>query len=383
MSRGTIIRRGKASWRLKFDVPSDTPGERETKYVTVRGKRVDAERELVRLLSASHAGTLVEPSRTTLAEYLRAWLDGEHDLSPKTRERYRELCEAQIIPHLGTITLQRLRPARLAEWHETLLKSGGKNGRALSARTVGHAHRVLHTALERAVKLEAISRNVASVVPPPKVNAPEIEILDARQVAIVLERMEGHPLFTIVALALATGLRRGELLALRLTDIRFDQGLLRVERTLEDTRDGGLRFKAPKSKAGRRSLALPQTSLDTLREHRRELLQTRLLLGMGKPDDDTLLFGKLDGSPRKPNSLTTAWRRACITLDLPKVSFHALRHTHASALIAAKLDIVRISRRLGHAKPSITLNTYAHLFDTDDREAASAIDALMGSKSEQ
>jgi len=117
MSRGTIIRRGKASWRLKFDVPSDTPGEREKKYVTVRGKRVNAERELVRLLSASHAGTLVEPSRTTLAEYLRAWLDGEHDLSPKTRERYRELCDAQIIPHLGTITLQRLRPARLAEWH--------------------------------------------------------------------------------------------------------------------------------------------------------------------------------------------------------------------------------------------------------------------------
>jgi integrase len=383
MSRGTIIRRGKASWRLKFDVPSDTPGQRETKYVTVRGKRADAERELTRLLAQHDAGTFVEPSRIALRDYLRSWLDGRSDISAKTRERYAELIAELIAPHLGKIPLQSLKPQRIAQWHDDLLKSGGKNGRPLSARTVGHAHRVLRAALERAVKLETLSRNVASVVPPPKVSAPEIEILDAQQIAIVLERLEGHRLFPIVSLALATGLRRGELLALRLSDLSFDQGSLRVERTLEEMKDGSISVKAPKSKAGRRTLALPQTSLDMLREHRRELLQNRLLLGMGKPDDDTLLFSNLDGSPRRPSNLTISWLRACAALDLPRVSFHALRHTHASALIAAKLDIVRISRRLGHSKPSITLDIYAHLFDTDDREAASAMDALMGSKSEQ
>jgi integrase len=283
--------------------------------------------------------------------------------------------------------LQQLRPQHIAEWHDILLKCGGKNGRPLSARTVGHAHRVLHGALDRAVNLETLSRNVASVVPPPKVYQREIEILDAGQVATVLDRLDGNPLYPIVSLALATGLRRGEILALRFCDLYLasnSRPSLRVERTLYQTQDGGLHFKAPKSKAGRRTITLPAATAEMLRQRRGELLKQRLMLGLGKPDDQTLWFGEVDGSPRTPNNLTTAWRWATKSLDLPRVSFHALRHTHASALIAAKLDIVKISRRLGHAKPSITLDIYGHLFETDDREAAEAIDAMMtGLKSER
>jgi integrase len=166
--RGNITRRGKHSWRLKFDLDA-AGGRRLTRYITVRGKRQDAERELARLISAAHGGTLVEPSKITVADHIRAWLDDPHGLAGKTAERYRQLAEQQIFPHIGTVPLQKLRPAHVADWHAVLRKAGGKDSQPLSARTVQHAHRVLHRALARAVAVELLPRNVASVVKPPPV----------------------------------------------------------------------------------------------------------------------------------------------------------------------------------------------------------------------
>ena len=384
--RGSITRRGKSSWRLKFEVGTDGAGRRQTRYVTVKGKRQDAEKELTRLLGQIDAGTLPERSKVSVAEYLRAWLgradpDGvapppPAELTPKTAERYRELAEGQIIPHLGGIALQKLRPAQVAAWHADILKSGSRKGRPLAARTVGHAHRLLHRALERAVQTEVVSRNVVAAVSPPKVEATEIEILDAEQFADTLRKLKDHPLYAIVAVDLSTGLRRGELLALRLADADLDNATIRVERSLEETK-AGLRFKAPKTVHGRRTISLPPSAVMVLRDHRRKLLEMRLALGLGKPDDDTLLFGHPDGLPVAPNRLTRRWQDACAALDLPRVSFHALRHTHASALIAAGLDILAISRRLGHANPTVTLNMYGHLFKKDDSAAAAAIEMML------
>jgi hypothetical protein len=131
MGRGNITRRGKNSWRLKFDVGVDAAGRRQTRYVTVKGKRQDAQRELTRLLAAADAGMLPEPSKVTVSEHLRGWLEGAHGLSPKTVERYKQLADQQIVPHLGAIMLQKLRPAKVQEWHETILNSGGKDGKPL------------------------------------------------------------------------------------------------------------------------------------------------------------------------------------------------------------------------------------------------------------
>jgi integrase len=386
--RGNITRRGKNSWRLKFDVGADASGKRRTRYVTIKGKRQDAQRELTRLLGAADAGTLPEPSKATVAEYLQAWLgtgreddeqsvrDGSNDLSPKTAERYRQLAEQQIIPHLGDKVMQRLKPHEVEDWHSTLRKRGGNGGRPLSARTVGHAHRVLHRALQRAVEAEVLARNVASIKRPPKVEEEEVEILTSDQVRLVIDKLVGHPLYEIAVVDLATGMRRGELLALRLSDIDLDGATVRIERSLEETR-AGLRFKPPKTTHGKRTISLPSNAVAVLREHRRKLLETRLALGLGRPDDNTLLFGEVDGSPRRPDQLSWLWRSACKSLKLPMVSFHALRHTHASALIARGLDVVLISRRLGHGNPHVTLRAYGHLFKRDDRAAADAIEAAM------
>jgi integrase len=152
-------------------------------------------------------------------------------------------------------------------------------------------------------------------------------------------------------------MRRGELLALRWKDVDLDGGKLRVEQSLEQTKTG-LRFKGPKTKHGRRQISLPSSVVVELRTHRRTQAEQRLALGLGKEADEALVFRRVDGAPLLPNSVTTEWRRLVVSLRLPRVSLHAWRHTHASQLIASGMDVLTISRRLGHGSPSITLNVY-------------------------
>ncbi len=164
--KGNITRRGERSWRLKFDVGRDPgTGKRLIRTATVRGTKKEAQAELTRQLAALDAGTFVEPSKAALESYLRSWIDTAATLavSPKTAERYRQLIEQQIIPHLGAHPLQKLRASHVATWHGMLLKAGGKDGRALSPQTTLHAHRVLHKALEDACRRELIGRNPAAI----------------------------------------------------------------------------------------------------------------------------------------------------------------------------------------------------------------------------
>jgi integrase len=151
-----------------------------------------------------------------------------------------------------------------------------------------------------------------------------------------------------------------------------------VRDALERTKAHGIRFKAPKSKAGRRDITLPEILVDALREHRKSQLELRMKLGAGKLPDDALLFGDIDGNPPSPNAFSAAWSDFAERIGMPDVTFHALRHTHASQLIDADVDIVTISKRLGHAKPDITLRIYAHMFQRDDSKAAAAINKALG-----
>ena len=377
MNRGNISRRGKRSWRVKFDVGADASGRRQTRYVTVTGNRQDAQKKLTRLLGQADAGSFVEPSKVTVKETIDTWLHGAHGLSPKTVERYMQLAGQQIVPHLGAILVEKLRPADVQRWHGLLLQSGGTSGKPLSAQTVTHAHRVLQRALERGVENETLARNVASIISPPKIEKEEIEILNDEQVIETLRKLQGHALSSIAAIGLATGMRRGELLAVRWSDCDLDKAAMRIERSLEETKEGGLRFKVPKTKRSRRTISLPPSAVTVLRERRRRQLEFRLALGLGRHDPGALVFCNPDGSPMSPDNLSRDWGRTCKTLGLPKVMFHALRHTHVSALIASGVDVVTISRRIGHSSPTVTLNTYGHLYKNTDAAAANAIEAAL------
>jgi integrase len=331
MSRGTIRKRGK-SWELKFDVGTDAKGKRQTRYVTVRGKRQEAQKRLTELLRAVDTGTAVDPSKLTVADHVKSWIE-DAKVSPKTKEGYRQKCEGQIVPFIGGILLQKLRPMDIEQWHKDLLGRGSKKGRPLAPRTVGHAHRLLNIALKAALKSERVSRNVAAAFSPPAVGDEEVEIL--QDPAAVLARLKDHPrhpdMHTIATTALGTGMRRGELLALPWSLTDLDKATARIERSIEETVDG-LRFKAPKTRSGIRTISLPAEVVTVLREHKVCQLELRVQLGLGKLPDDALVFCNPDGTPLKPDSLSTLWYHLCRDMKLPRVSFHALRHTHASAL---------------------------------------------------
>lgn len=390
---GSVTRRGKHSWRLKFDVGTDpSTGRRLTRYVTVRGTKKAAQSELARLLAAHDAGTLIEPTKVTVSEYLRSWIDTAEALSisPKTAERYRQLIERQMVPFLGSHQLQKLKAAHLVEWHAKLLRVGAPPRRKvregeplpspkpLAPRTIAHAHRVLHKALSDGVKREVLTRNPAALVDPPKVASTEIQTLTADEVAPLLETLQSSGIFPQVAVLLATGMRRGELVGLRWSDIDLDAGKLRIERSVEKTKTHGLRIKAPKTEHGRRRIALPAGAVAVLRQHRKVQLELRLGLGLGRLPDDAFVFGTFEGNVSDPDRISWEWRRLVKAGRLPNITLHALRHSHASALIAAGTDPVTVSRRLGHGSPGFTLKTYAHLFDQTDEAAAAAIDAMMG-----
>jgi integrase len=329
------------------------------------------------LVDQAHSGALVKQSRDTVAAYLRAWLDGQHDLAPTSMERYRDIIERQTVPFIGGIELQKLRPVHVRDWLVKLRNAGCRGDRQLSAQSVACAYRVLRAALRTGVQLEVISRNVAEAVPSPKLDDKEVEILDAKQIATVLKALKADRIYPIVAVAIATGMRRGELLALQWRDVDLKRSLLSCERSLEETR-AGLRFKGPKSKHGRRTISLPSSAVELLRQHQKAQLELRLRLGAGKPPADALVFCDYEGKPISPNHLSVMWRRAITPLDIPKVKFHALRHSHASALIHAGVDVVKVSRRLGHGSATITLNVYAHLFSKTDDSAAIAIETALG-----
>jgi integrase len=379
MKLGSITKRGKNSWRIKIELSRDPEtGERRYHLETVRGRHEDAKARLVEVHDEINKGKHIAPSALTVAEYVNSWLAAPVGISPKTLERYKQLAAQQIIPHLGQIPLQKLDTDDLQNWHGKLLASGGKGGRPLSAQTVGHAHRVLQRALNRAIAGKKLFRNVAGLKEsrPPKVEQPQIEILSPQQIEDCLAKLAGHEFYPIVVAALGTGLRRGELLALQWGNVDLDGASLRVERSLEETKEG-LRFKPPKSKAGRRTVSLPPSVVEVLRDHRRLQLERRVRLAMGRITDDALVFSEPDGSKMSPDKLSRDWCRLVAARKLPKISFHALRHSHVSALIAAGLDVYSVSRRIGHSDPAVTLRTYTHMFSKKDSAAAQAIEAAL------
>lgn len=370
---GHIRRRGTHSWELKFDAGRDpSTRERRIQYVSFKGSKREAQAKLAALVTAVGKGDYVEPSRKVVADFVSARInqwEAAGDISARTAQRYRQLATHQIAPHLGDRALQKLSRLEIEGWH-TALRNGG-----LAPRTIGHAHRVLGAALRDAERDGLVIKNVCKIQKVPKV--PEQEMTIVRDVPAFVAKIEGERLHVLAMLALFAGLRLGEALALRWSRVDLDARVIRVREALESTKAHGTRFKAPKSTAGRRDISLPDILVDVLRDHRKAALEMRMRLGAGKLPDDALLFASTDGEPLQLSSVSSDWGGFAERIGMPEITFHSLRHSHASMLIHEGVDIVTISKRLGHAKPSVTLEVYAHMFHTDDSKAAAAINAAL------
>jgi len=379
---GHIRRRGEHSWELKFDAGVDAKtGKRLTKYHSFKGTKADAKLKLAELVTAHAKGAYVDASKLTVAEHVAARIDqwlASGVTSARTSERYVELLNNQLAPHIGSKLLQKLKVADIEAWHSTLRVSGRKDGKGgVSSLTIKHCHALLAKALKDAGKHDLVARNVAVDQGTPKVQSKEVKILSSDQIRHLLAKLAGHKMNAPVIVAIFCGVRRGELLGLHWHDVDFDTKSLHIRTSLDETKAGGIKLKPPKTKAGIRDIALPDIVVGALREYRKALLEQRLALGLGKPDGAAFVFADLDDGPRSPRIFSAEWSTLARSIGLGGIGLHRLRHTHASQLIASGLDVVIVSKRLGHSNPAVTLRIYAHMFAARDDKAADAINAAL------
>lgn len=303
----------------------------------------------------------------TLSEYLTTWLAdyAKPNVTGKTYERYERIVEHNIKPHLGHIRLCDLKPTEIQRFYSLLLREGRKKGGGLSPLTVQHVHRLLRKTLHQAVRWEILDRNPADGADSPRVPRKEMHALDREGLTRLLALLRGNKLYLPVLLAATTGMRRGEIMALRWSDIDLDGRVLRVARSLQQTK-AGLEFKEPKSVRGRRNIRLAQATIDALKTHRKAI----------DTGDSGLVVCRPDGTPWPPDQLSAEFHLFAKRNGFA-IRFHDLRHTHASNLLRDGVPVNVVSQRLGHAEPAITLNVYSHVLPGMQEEAAAKVDAMM------
>jgi integrase len=273
--KGHIRERSPGRWAIILDIHDPQTGKRRRKWHAFRGSKKEARIECSRLITEMDAGAYVEHDKKCLNDFLDTW---ERDwmatnVSPKTGERYSELLRGYVRPHIGKKAMQAIRPEDLNRLYAELHQH-------LAPRTVRHVHRLLHRVFGHATKWGNIKRNVVSLVDAPKVPASEAAVLQLTEIPTMFTALRGRVWFPIAVVALGTGMRRGELCALRWQDVDLDGAKLQVERSLEQTRKG-LRFKSPKSARGRRSISLSPAVVAELRAHWKAQQEERLSLGLG------------------------------------------------------------------------------------------------------
>lgn len=378
MAEGSIRQRSANSWEIKFDLGHDPmTGRRITKYATVKGSKRDAQRELRIRLTAIDNSVFTDPGKLTVGDWLTQWLDeARSTVSPKTLERYGEICNGHLIPALGALPLAKLQPVHIQRYYTEALKSGRRDGKGgLAPQSVRHHDRVLNVALKRARALRLIATNPIDDVKRPKVERREIEVLEPAEAKILVQTAEGTRLHAPIFLALATGIRRGEMLALRWIDVDLDGASLTIAQSLEQTKEG-LRFKPPKTNKGRRTIALSPSVVELLRKHRADQAIERLALGLGK-ERGALVFTRQDGSIINPRNLSKEYYRLVRKANIRPVTFHGLRHTHFTELLRAGVHPKIASERAGHASVAITLDVYSHAVPGLQEDAALRIDAAL------
>jgi integrase len=380
--RGHVRPRGKEpnQWHIVLDLPRGPDGKRRQKWHRFNGTKRKAEAECARLVHELTSGAYIEPTKLTTGQFLVEWLEGYGtSLGPKTREGYADFINGHLMAELGAIPLASLQPVHIQRYKTKALSEGRKDGSGgLSNRTVAHHLRVLRLALKHAVGLKLIGENPAEGITRPKPVAKEMRVLDAAESAHLLTTARGHALYVLVAVALSTGLRRGELLALRWSDLDLerDPPALRVQRAAVFTRAGGLEFRQPKTKKSRRTVPLPASIVPVLLRHKGAQAEKRLALGPAY-EDQGLVFAREDGKPLSLSAVSQQFLGLRRRAGLNGLRFHDLRHTHATQLLLANVNPKVVSERLGHASIGITLDTYSHVLPTMQNEAARHADQAL------
>ena len=347
--------------------------------VTVQGKHVgkycktqrEARDWLKETLSQIDSGMSLAAARTTLEEYLEEWLTTyKTSVRPKTIQQYSQIVHQHIIPSLGGIKLKDLRPDQIQVLYNAKLNAG------VSTRTVIYIHAVLHRSLELALKWGLIGRNPVDVVTRPKFRRKEMQTLNDDQVRAFLSCAKGTRLDVLFWIAISTGMRQGEILGLKWSDLDWVARKLHVQRQVQRLPGKGLVFSEPKSAAGRRVVVLSQMTIEKLRAHL-DLQQREQILAGNKWIDNDLIFPSTIGTPLDHRNLYREFKAILKRAGTPEIRFHDLRHTAATLMLQQGVHPKVVQERLGHADIALTLNTYSHVLPSMQEEAAEKLDNIL------
>ena len=316
-------------------------------------------------------GRLATGAQQTLKVHLERWLEQVVKLTmrPNTYKMYRSTIRCHLVPALGHIKLQKLTIGDLQAFYAEKRKK-------LKPRTLARINAVLTSALEDALKQGFIGRNVAKLVDLPQIERYEGQILTVEQAHKLLEFARGSSLDALLLVAVTTGMRRGELTAVRWNDVDFGKGILQVRRTLSRVPGMGYVEGEPKTKAGRRKILLPSVVVEALKEHRIRQEQARIKMG-DRWREHGLIFCNIYGGFFNPDRVWYLFKRLLKEAGLPDVRFHDLRHGAATVLLAAKVDLKVVSELLGHSSVAITADIYAHVLPEMQQEVVKKMDDLF------
>lgn len=334
--------------------------------------RKEVQEKLKTALHEQQQGTLITAPQQTLKSYLEYWLEDVHKPSIRisTYVKYKKLVK-YIVADLGNVQLQKLTPQRVQKLYADKLKQG------LNPKMVTNIHGVLHKALDNAVKWNLVARNVCDAVSPPRIPKIEKQVLTKQQAHTLLEHVKKHRLEALLMVAITTGMRRGEILALRWRDVNFGDGSIQVRRTVDYIPHFGYVENEPKTARGRRKIMLPSFVIDALKLHRLHQIEERTKVGATWVEKD-LVFCGLHGDFFNPNYLLRVFKKVLIDAGLQHMRFHDLRHSAATILLSMNVHPKVVQEVLGHSTVSMTLDTYSHVLPSMQKDITDLWDDEFG-----
>jgi integrase len=374
--RGSIINRYPGSYSVVINFKDPATGKRRQRWITVRGSRENAKKRLHEALHEIDTGTFVTPQKTTLKDYLESWLRDTAlpNMTPRTYEGYEFIVRKYIIPNLGAIPLTELKAQHIQHL------CSEKQGAGLN-RTAQYIFNTLNKSLIVAVKMGVLVRNPCDGVESPKVPRHEMQTMNETDLQAFLNAAKETSYYALFYLALFSGMRRSELLALRWQDVDLLLTQVSVNRTMHVMRFGTYKgqviFKAPKTAKSRRLIALSPSTAIVLREYRDQQAKLRESLGLSPLTDADLVFSTYDGKPLLPDSVSHAWHKLAEHTGLNGIRLHDARHSHASLLLKQGIHPKIVQERLGHASIETTLDTYSHVAPGLQQAAANKFDDIV------
>jgi integrase len=370
------VSRGK--WRVDINL-GHIHGKRARRVYYVYGTRRDAVRfERARLTERDQLRLPADGAATfrQLAEDFMTLRREEY--SPTTTARYNSLLAVHLLPALGDRRLEKIAPREIERLYQSLARSGHRRRPGgLSPQTIRNVHVLLKSLFKYARRERFITHNPMNEISGPEAPKRPRQVVGRERLATLATALRRSRYRVPVMLALATGLRRGELLGLRWGDVDLEHGTLTVRQTVVEGEHGVLHVKPPKSHTSSRTIALAPSTVALLREHQRAQRERMLRTGLKHWHDHDLVCAARNGDYIRPSRLTTAYRGLAGRHGLSGVSLHDLRHTHATFLLDAGVDLKTISARLGHSSIALTADTYAHVTEQLDREAAARLERYL------